>query len=270
MRRLLLCLTGCLVLIADSSSREPAPPPELVKVEDKGEPLPNERTMERLAKTNPIGFLENCIRRYDREVKSYTTQLRKQERLDGKLERSELIDVAFREEPFSVRLKWLEGARRASATLYVRGENNDQLLVVPSGPFSFVGIVKRDPNGSDAKKAGRYPLTEFGIKIGMQRTLTSWLKANQEDALQVHYLGQKRIKEAGDRLCWILRRTGYKHAEEDAISELTIYVDTETWLQVGSIIKGSEGQLIGEYFFRNVHLNPQLPPDTFTPEGLKK
>jgi hypothetical protein len=268
-RRLLLCLPLGLIFISDSSSREPVSAPTFQRVADNGAPLPSEREMERLAGSDPIAFLEACIHRYEREVKGFTATLRKQERIDGTLERSELIDVAFREDPFSVLMKWKEGARRAQATVYVKGENNEKLLVRPAGLFAVAGVVKRDPNGPDAKKGGRYPLTEFGIKIGMERTLTSWKKAQKDDALHIEYLGVKRIKEAGDRLSWVLRRTGYRKPEGDGIAQLTIYVDKETWLQVGSILKGSEGQLIGEYFFRDIQLNPRFPPDTFTQEALK-
>jgi hypothetical protein len=239
-------------------------------VDDSGGPLPTEAALQNLAKTDPIRFLETCIRRYDREVKGYTATLRKQERIDGVLERSEVIDVAFREEPFSVLMKWKEGARRAAAVLYVKGENQDQLLVRPSGVFSFAGVVRRDPNGGDAKKAGRYPLPEFGIKIGMQRTLASWERARKANALHVEYVGVKHVKEAGGRRCWVLRRSPYQKPEEDGITELTMYVDTETWLQLGTVLKGNEGQLIGEYFFRDVRLNPHFEPGTFSIDALKR
>jgi outer membrane lipoprotein-sorting protein len=49
-----------------------------------------------------------------------------------------------------------------------------------------------------------------------------------------------------------------------------MYVDKETWLQVGSVLKGEEGQLIGEYFFRDVKLNPRFKPGTFTRDALKR
>jgi hypothetical protein len=269
MRRLLLCLPLGLIFIPDSASREPVNALGFQTVADNGNPLPSEAEMDRLVKGDPIAFLEACIHRYDREVKGFTATLHKQERIDGTLERSELIDVAFREDPFSVLMKWTEGARRAKATLYLKGENNDQLLVRPAGLFAVAGVVRRDPNGPDAKKGGRYPLTEFGIKIGMERTLTSWKKAQKDNALHIEYHGVKRIKEAGDRPCWTIKRTGYRKPEEDGITQLTTYVDKETWLQVGSILKGGEGQLIGEYFFRDIQLNPEFKPGTFTPEALK-
>lgn len=270
MRRLLLCLPVCLVFISGLSSTQPGARTSFRDVDDNGGSLPSQGAMEDLAKTNPIAFLETCIRRYDREVKSYTARLYKQERLDGQLERTEVIDVAFREEPFSVLMKWREGTRRASAVLYVKGENQDQLLVHPSGVFAVAGVVKRDPYGPDAKKAGRYPLPEFGIKIAMQRTLTSWQRAAKKNALHVEYLGAKRIKETGGRRCWVLRRTGYAKPAEDGITELTTYIDTETWLQLGTVLKNSEGQLIASYFFRDVDPNPTFKPDTFSPEALKR
>jgi hypothetical protein len=270
MRRALLCLSLSLLCISDSTSREPLPLSTFREVEDAGNPLPSEAEMERLAKTDPIAFLEACIRRYDREVKGYTAVLKKQERIDGNLERSEIIDVAFREEPFSVRMRWKEGARRASALLYVKGENGNQLVIRPSGLFSVAGTVTRDPYGTDAKKGGRYPLPEFGIKIGMQRTLASWEKARKNHALHIEFLGTKRIPEAGDRDCWVIRRTGYAKPEDDGITQLTTYIDKENWLQLGTILKGEESKLIGEYFFRDVKINPEFKEGTFTPKALRK
>jgi Protein of unknown function (DUF1571) len=271
MRYTLVCLPLCLLCASDSSSTEPLPVATFHEVADRGNPLPSEAEMERLAKKDPIAFLKECIRRYDREVKAYTTTLRKQERIDGSIQPSEVIDVAFREKPFSVLMRWKEGARKAAAVLYVKGENRDQLLVRPSGIFSVAGIVARDPNGSDAKKSGRYPLTEFGIKIGMQRTLASWEKANEANALHVEYLGVKRIREAGNRPCWVLRRTRYAEPEEkERITGLTVYIDKDSWLQVGTVIKAERGQFIGSYYFSDIRINPDLPAGTFSPDALKR
>jgi hypothetical protein len=260
----------CFLCISDSSSTEPLTTASFREVTDAGKPLPSDAEMERLAKNDPIAFLETCIHRYDREVKGYTTELVKQERIEGRLERREITDVFFREDPFSVLMRWKEGARKASATLYVKGENRDQLLVQPAGIFSAVGIVPRDPNGSDAKKSSRYSLPEFGIKIGMQRTLASWKRADKNHALRVEFLGVKRIQEVGGRPCWVLKRTDYAKPEEDGITGLTTYIDKENWLQVGTILKGQQNKLIGEYYFRDVKLNPDFPPDTFTRAALKR
>lgn len=271
MRYTFVCLPLCFLCISDSSSTEPPPPAPFRDVADRGNPLPSEAEMERLAKNDPIAFLQECIRRYDREVQGYTTTLSKHERIEGSIHPSELIEVAFREKPFSVRMKWKQGAGRAAAVLYVKGENRDKLLVRPAGVLSIAGTVLRDPYGRDAKKSGRYPLTEFGIKIGMQRTLASWERAAKANALHVEFLGVQRIEEAGNRLCWVLRRTGYAAPEEqEHINGLTVYIDKDSWLQVGSIITGEGDQFIGSYYFRDIQLNPDFATGTFTPDALKR
>jgi hypothetical protein len=279
MRRLLLCLSLGFVLVpcnprADSAPKEGLPP---LNKPDDGAPLPPADDMPRLAKTDPIAFLENCLRRYDREVKGYRCTLQKQERIEGSLKGTEVIDVQFREKPFSVRFDWRSGANLAQRTLYVKGRSNDQLLVLPTVLPRLVGVVERDPEGPQARQSGRYPLTEFGIKIGTQRTLAAWEAARKRGTLRVEYLGEERIKGAGDRLCWVLRRVGYEKPEadgftpaKDGIIRSTFYFDKETWLQVGSVLKGEENRLIGEYFFRDIQLNPEFKPGTFTRDALKR
>ena len=272
MPRLLLCLPLCFLLAPDGP-RDAAPAADvpLVRVADDGGALPTEARMTRLAETDPIAFIENCIRRYDREVKGYRCVLHKQERLDGKLQPSEEIACQFREKPFSVLMDWREGARLAQKTLYVKGENDDKLLVKPAGFLALAGVVERDPNGDDARKSSRVPITDFGIKIGMEHTLSSWQAAQKQNALHVEYLGEVKVKEAGDRVCWKLRRTDYKRPEDiDGVTGLTLYIDKETWMQVGSTLKGADGQLLGEYFFRDIEINPDFKPDTFTRENLAR
>ncbi len=274
MRRLLLSLSVFFVLLpggprADSADR-PVETSPLKSVRDDGAALPDNAAMTRLAKDDPIRFLENCLKRYDREVRGYRLTLVKQERMGGKLQPSESIQVAFRERPFSVLLTWPSDPRPAQKVLYVRGENDNKLLVKPAGLAALVGVVERDPEGPDARKSGRYPLTEFGIKIGMERTLGSWESARKDGALHVEYLGARKVPEVGGRPCWVLRRTGYKRPEEDGITELTTYIDQENWLQVGSVLKGAQGQVLGSYYFRDVRLNPKFPPDTFTRAAVKR
>src|SRR5262245_52058274 len=110
MRRLLLCLPLCLAVGPDrpppASPGRPAP-----KAAGDGGPLPDAASLTRLARTDPVAFVEACLGRYAREVKGYRCTFQKQERLGGKLQPAEVIDVAFREEPFSVLFDWREGAR---------------------------------------------------------------------------------------------------------------------------------------------------------------
>jgi len=222
----------------------------------------------RLAKKNPIVFLENCLRHHGREVKGYRALLAKHERLEGKLADPELVRVSFRERPHSVLLQWLQGERLAGTVLYVEGENHEKALVRPAGWRRIVGIVERDPVGPEARQNGRYTLPDFGIRIGMERTLASWVAAAKRGHLHISYLGMKPIPELNNRNCYILRRTGYDKPEDEGITDLTLYFDAENFLQIGSVLRDARGDLIGEYFFRDLELNPSFPPQFFTRKAM--
>jgi hypothetical protein len=272
MRALLLSLPLCLALAAPGAPPSaPSAPPEPADAGVGDKPLPDTATLEGLARTDPIAFMRACVRRYDREVKGYRCTLVKQERIGGKLQRTEVIDVAFREDPFSVLLTWKQGGGLAARVLYVKGENGGQMLVRPAGwRGRLVSVVSRDPEGAQAKEESRYPLTEFGIREGMLRAINAWGAAQKAGTLKYEYRGKRKIPETGDRLCHVLHRYDYATPEEGGITDAVLYYDVETWLQVGSTLKGAEGQLIGDYWFRDIQLNPDFPPDTFTRAALTK
>jgi hypothetical protein len=228
--------------------------------------------MEKLAGKDPVAFLKACIRYFDRKVEGYTAVMQKRERIDGKLQAQEVLNVAVKEKPFSVYLEWTEGARLAERSLYVDGENGGKMLARPKGFLArqVVGdVVKRDPEGSDAKKSGRYPMTQFGIRKGMERTLASWEAAQKKGELHIQVLGEFKVAEAGDRVCLALKRVQYSKAENDGVLGLTLYIDAESWLQVGTVLVERDGELIGAYYFRDLKLNPKFKDDQFTEEALK-
>ncbi len=219
---------------------------------------------------DPIAVLEESLRRYDKEVTTgYRTMFHKQERIAGRLHNPEEILVYFREKPFSVYFQWLKGMGQAERALYVAGENDGQMLARPYGFWrrKIAGdVVSRDPEGADARKAGRYSLKDFGIKKGTERTLAAWKKARDKGILHVKYRGLFKVEDLDNRLCYSYVRA-CDPPEEDGLTELTIYIDKETWLQTGSVLRGKDG-LIASYLFRDLKLNPRFKPDQFTRKAL--
>jgi hypothetical protein len=211
--------------------------------------------------------MEYSLLRYDREITDYRLTMLKHERIGGVLHKQERVEVSFRAHPFSVLMIWKEGARRAQKSLFVRGENHDQLVVRPTGLGSFLTVL-RDPYGPEVRDSSRYPPTEFGLRTGTVKALQAWRAAQARGDLQVAYLGEELLPQAGDRLCWVVQRTGYTRREEDGITRSRFYIDKENWLQVGSIVWGKDDDLLGEYFFRDIDLEPDFPPDTFSRSKL--
>jgi len=220
----------------------------------------------------PIPFLEKCLAKYDESVKGYTLTFRKRERIGGTLYPLEVIDVAFRDKPHSVLFVWKQGQRKAAAALYVEGENNGKMLARPAGKLAaaLAGIVERDLDSPDAKQSGRYGLNEFGLKKGLSRILTAWKKADESKTLFVEYLGEKKVPETGDRLCHVFHRGKYAQPEDDGVTDLTLYIDAETLLMNGTVLKGDKGAIIGEYFFQDIRINPTFAPEQFTRAALAR
>jgi hypothetical protein len=215
-----------------------------------------------------VTFLEKCLNRYDREIKGYTGVLYKHERVRGDLKKPEVVRFEFRESPFSVCMKWDEGAGQALATLYVQGENNNKMLVKPTLlPFS---TWQKDPRGPEAMAATRYSMDEFGIKIGTERVVSTWKKKQQEGKLHVAYEGVYYVEKAGNRPCYKIHRSQMKEPEDDGVMDVVLYIDTETWLQVGTTLRNKDRHLIGDYYFRDLRLNPEFPPGHFNQTLLSK
>jgi hypothetical protein len=252
----------------------PAPPVQAARadvVKDSGERLPSAADIERLARTDPVAFFEQCLRRYAREVKGYSLTMHKQENIGGKIHPTEVIEVHFLDKPHSVFFNWQEGARLAERALYVEGQNDGKMLARPKGGVARLvagDVVARDVNGPDARQSARSTLDQFGFKKTMERSLVAWKAAREEKTLQFEYQGVKKIKEAGNRDCWVLRRTA--RTPENDVKETTLYFDTETWLQVGIVQKDAEGLLVASYWFRDIKLNPEFKNDQFQPASLKQ
>src|SRR5262249_36245654 len=218
---------------------------------------------------DPVAFMGRCLERYNaRGIQGYTLIMQKQERINDELKETEEIEVCFREQPHSVLMKWIKGQRLASRALYVEGENNGKLLAKPAGlAGAFLSVAEREPEGPEAKSSGRYPLTQFGLKKTAERSYRTWKAVQEKGLLKYEYLGVRKVREAGDRVCYALRRT-CDPPEEDGMVEVTLYIDKELGLQVGSIVKGPEGKLIAEYFYRHIQFNPEFKKGQFERSAL--
>ncbi len=281
MKRILFPVAPCLVLLPLvgyvvhanlSAGEQPSiyadagAAPELVSADT----VAGADELEKLAKTDAVAFLEKCLDRYRKEVKGYRAIFHKQERIGGRMNKPEEIEVAFLESPHSVFMNWRNGARLAERTLYVEGENGNKLLVRPNGAIRRVAVgdvAERDVAGDDAKQSGRYTLDQFGLKKSMERVQVSWKAAKDKGTLKVQYKGIAKVPMAGNRTCYHLHRV-CASPENDGVMEHTVYVDTETLLFVGSRATSKNGDLIGEYYYRDIKLNPEFDADQFTRAAL--
>ena len=254
---------GCLTVFPGDSFPASIPWEPLRKIGQQ-----ESRAFEELAAKDPVAFLARCLSRYEKEVKGYRCIFVKQERVAGKLGPKERIRVHFKEKPFSVHMDWLEGNALLAAvrTLYVDGENDGLLLARPT--VSVLGIQQRKVDDPQVKATSRFPITQFGPYLGAKDTHYHMYEAQKNGTLHVKYEGITRVKELGNRPCYKFRRYPYLPPEGDGVNDLTIYIDLDTHMQVGSVLKDVEGMLIAEYFFRDIELNPTFSDIQFTRKAL--
>lgn len=265
-------LLACVLVAPEKPSLIDLPAPTLsVPPVVEARRLPTPAEFEALAKTDAVSMLRACLNRCGQDVKSCQLVMQKQERVGRRLGPVEVIDIWYRDQPHSVLMKWrtepLGGADRA---LYVDGAHNNQMVVRPKNALAraVAGCqVLRDPDGRDAKLAGLVSIRDFGFRKATERTLTAWDAAQKVGRLNVEYRGIRQVPGAGDRTCHVLSRT-CDPPEEDGLVTVEIAIDTQTWLQVGSVLSDSAGKLIAAYFFRDVDLNPGFDADQFDPVGV--
>jgi len=265
-----VCMMLCLMLVPDRNpvALSIAPPPPAQEIPDDGSAVPDQAKMSRLAAQDPVAFLKWCLVRYQREIHGYEGVMVKHERINGKVHPPETIDFWFREEPYSVLMKWREGARQATAALYVANENNGKVLVLPTLLKWSGRIVERDPEGKDAKANGRYTMKEFSIRQGTERTLKAWEAAKEKGILKVEFAGIQPVPELNNRPCYKLTRTCNPPEEEGAVF-VEVLVDAENWLQIGSTILDGERNLIGKYMFPELRVNPTFAADQFKDKSVR-
>ncbi len=230
---------------------------------------PQGESLDEILKRDPIRFFPMSLEKYDKTIQGYTHTFDKHERIKGPLRKPEKCEVRFREKPFSVFMEWKEGADQALRVLYVKDQNNDKLLARPNGMFlKFVPPQSRDVDGPDAKKSGRFTIAQFGFKQSTERTLASMKRAQDRGKLNLKYEGIVPVDRLKGKKCHKFVRTPYDPPEEDQLTELTVYYDTEHWLQVGAVLKDVKGELLGEYFFYNIEINPTFSEKQFTRDAL--
>lgn len=262
-------------------------------------PTPGEQ-FAKLAGTDAVAMLAACLSNYEQEATGFRATLAKRERIKGKLHDPESVRVIAtgdvpgpdKKTHIQVRMIWDQGARADAfgnpvrGSLYVEDQAADQLAIFrPTATFLKDFSV---PYKSDlARDASRYCIKDAGLYRSMLRTYAAWKKRQDAGELNLQYLGKRAVPELGGRECFVVKRTcktaevdpfaldeqpptDPKVIDRDGFTEVTLLIDAGRRLQLGTIIRRTDGELVGEYFFRDVELvKAPFPSDTFTAAALR-
>ena len=214
-------------------------------------------------------------------VRTYSCQLIKRERIGGRLQAYQYADVQVHcgnqgsgesASPMSVLMRFQDPAKlKGRLVLFTEGENDGQACVRMGGTGLFKNVeLKVDPHGEAARRESRYPITDIGFDRIMQRLIDlaqDDLRADPK-ALNtvVTYFQNAKLK---DRSCTHIQVVHPQHREGFSFHKASLYVDDELKVPVRLVVfdwpeeKGGKPRLIEEYNYMNLKLNVDLEKNLF-------
>ena len=211
-----------------------------------------------LAETDQVALIQWCMDNYKNTVRDYQGVLHKQERIGGKLKKQQMINVWFREAPFSLAMRWKKNPGSIDKLLYVEGQNKNKMVVHPTGAFAWIKSVKKDPRCKEALKTSLRTCDQFGFYRNMRSIIDMINAAKKADALEMRFLGTK-IAEGRS---YITTET-MLDVEEYPCRRLVMDIDTEYMVPTKLVFYDCDGNLICQYGFTDLQLNTGIDSKTF-------
>jgi hypothetical protein len=242
---------------------------------DLNTPPPGSDPFVATARSDSVGVFRAALERYARDVHDYTCTFEKQELVGGALTADQVAQVKFREEPFSVDMRWIKNADKARRALYVEGwwtnARAEKLAVVePAGWMArlLVDDVLRPIDGPEAQRAARRRIDQFGFANSLRLILKCGDLSAERGELDVRYLGEGTL---GTRPTYVFERrlpyTGERGRYPDRL--LVIHLDQEYLLPTCCIACADEAgtKLLGRYVITDVKFNVGLTDSDFARKG---
>ena len=184
------------------------------------------------------------------------------------------------DKPFSVLMKWQENADKIDKLLYVEGKNKDKMLVHPTGLFSWIKSVTKDPHSKEVRRESLKTCTQFGFSRTMDSMLKVYRLAKKEGDLKTIYVG---MTEVNDRPCVTIERVlpeieipqrarslsklfrgKPKKIMKYPVARLVVSFDVEYVLPTSVSTFNWKGELVGRYIYEDLKLNTGLTEKQFT------
>lgn len=204
-----------------------------------------------------LALLEKMEASYS-QVRDYTANFQKQERIGDTLREKELILVKF-QKPFKVYMKWLEGM--AKEALYVQGEYSDKVLARCDGLLGL-WTWSFKPRDKALMDGNRHPITDLGVGfiIEMMRQNIPLAMAHGElKAVNITddtYDGRPSTK--------VEAAFTSGGGREYYAARVILHVDKQYLLPIGIACYDVGGALLEQYGYKDLKVNVGLTPIDFS------
>ena len=219
----------------------------------------------RLAGADHVGLLEAMLAYYEKNIKDYTGTFYKHERIKGKLRDQQVIAFKFMDEPFSIAMHWKKNAESGDRLVYVKGANDDQMIVHPTGFWSWIKSVKRAPDCEAALKTNLYPCSLFGVGNLLERMLTLHRAVAKDGEIKIAGVGPGLVD---DRKCIVVEAKLPESKASDT-RRFVLKIDEEFLLPVEIASYDAKDRLISNYIYKDLKFNVGLKAEQFTAKANK-
>jgi hypothetical protein len=215
----------------------------------------------------PLRLVADSYQAYQK-VHDYTCTLVKQERIKGRLQEQNVIQMKFRQQPFSVYMRWLAPKNFVGQEVcYVAGKNNNMMRVHSAGILGGFGFMSISPADPRATEHSRHRITEAGIENLIRQVYHDWSNLKQTGK------GQVRMDEYkyDNRLCIRVEVIRPERSPQaycyrgvlyfDKEKRLPIRMEVYDWPQPGG---PPGGELIESFSYVGLQLNVGLTDAAFT------
>ena len=234
------------------------------------------RPDETLASRNPLAFLQRCRAFYHQYYRDYSCTFVKQELIGGTVGLEQEMAVKFREEPYSVNIRWVRNADDARHVVYIADrwkddQGLDQAWCEPAGPIArlFVSKIKQPIHGGRANRASRRTIDQFGFGQTLDLIIIYNERAAADGVLDLRYMGESSFD---GRPTYLFERrlpyTGQEHPYPDRL--LVIHIDQQ-WLvptACYSYADEERQQLLGKYLLKDAVFNRGYTDADFDPADI--
>ena len=189
---------------------------------------PDVKTVKTSPLDEPLALIAKGKQVYQ-NVQDYSCTMVSQERIRGKLQPEQVILFKFRNQPYSVAMKWMAPKKLKGQEVYfVWGKNDNKMRVLGSGIKRIAGFVSIGLQDPRAKANTNHSITEAGIWALMEKTRKDWERERQFNRVKV---------EVGDfvfhkRPCKRVEVTYLQHVPEAYCYRTVLFVDSQTSLPV--------------------------------------
>jgi hypothetical protein len=233
-------------------------------------------SIEQMARTDPLAFLLHCRDNYRKSVQDYRCTFTKQERIGNRITPEQVTEVKFREQPYSVNMKWTHNPGDAAQVAYIAGsevsdKGEEMAWCEPAGAIArlFVTKIRQPIHGKRADKASRRTIDQFGFANTLDLIIQYSQKAAAEGVLDLRYIGRGSID---GRPTYVFERvlpyTGQEEPYPDRL--LVFHIDQEWLLPTGCFSYADDGaqDLLGKYLLTAPTFNIGFTDADFSPDSL--